>query len=360
MVGLLRRGAVAPPRFSWVLAGLVLVSLTIGGTLAAPRADAATGRAATTPVRVMVVGDSISQGFGGDSTWRYWFWREANRQGRPVDFVGPHRGFLPGHGTRYESAGLYFDRDHAARAGSTVSYHLARIDDLMVRYTPQVVVVELGINDVRAGRSGETVAHDLQRLMERVWSHAPGARVLLAELPVYPHDSAMDAAAVRANSLLADRYDDDSRVMLAHNRTDQHLRWNPVVFTFDGLHPNATGQTMLAQRFAEAMRRGGLLDQEPKIYQVRTWRPNVRPQVLRSGRAVTIDWSAGRTQVKMGSVRIRLSRRGTGVVHQTPWYAVQKARISRQLARGTYNVWLVPRRGSMVGVPSSPVVVTIR
>ncbi|WP_157515000.1 hypothetical protein [Nocardioides sp. J54] len=86
---------------------------------------------ATDQLRVMVVGDSISQGFGGDSTWRYWFWREARRQGVAIDFVGPDRGFRTGYGTRYESSGLHFDRDHAARGGATVDYQLGVIDGLM-------------------------------------------------------------------------------------------------------------------------------------------------------------------------------------------------------------------------------------
>lgn len=46
------------------------------------------------PLRVMVVGDSISHGSEGDFTWRYrmWEWFRANNVS--VDFVGPYQGVL--------------------------------------------------------------------------------------------------------------------------------------------------------------------------------------------------------------------------------------------------------------------------
>ncbi len=44
---------------------------------------------AAAPVRIMVNGDSISQGFDGDVNWRYRLWQEIRRQHVSVDMVGP-------------------------------------------------------------------------------------------------------------------------------------------------------------------------------------------------------------------------------------------------------------------------------
>lgn len=56
----------------------------------APRADSLVGRAA--PLRVMVVGDSMTQGREGDWTWRYRIWQFFQHNQIAVDFVGPYIG----------------------------------------------------------------------------------------------------------------------------------------------------------------------------------------------------------------------------------------------------------------------------
>lgn len=307
-------------------------------------------------LRVMVVGDSVSQGFGGDAPWRYWFWREFRRQGVPIDLVGPHRQ-PTGKGARYESRRLSFDRDHAARAGSTVDYHRKRIDGLMARYTPHVVVVELGINDAIHGDSAAQVADDLRSLLERIWAASPQTRVVLAELPVYPRDRAVDRVAAAANTRLDARYGDDPRVLMVRNRTDRRHRWDPVKVTFDGLHLNSTGQTLLAQRIAEAFRRGGMLPAAPRIYHARPWRPGVVPRVHRKGRRVTIDWSAAVGPVKMASVQVVIRRSNGRLVRGHQRFAADTGSVTRRLPRGTYRVLLSPRRGTMTG---KPVPVTFR
>ncbi|HWJ11708.1 MAG TPA: GDSL-type esterase/lipase family protein [Nocardioides sp.] len=331
-------------------AGLVV----IGDGAASARTDE--------PVRpkVLVLGDSLSQGFGGDSTWRYWFWRETNRQGVPVDFVGPDAGFIAGYGTRYERPNLAFDRHHAARGGSTVNDHLAKVDALMTTYQPDVVVVELGVNDALRGDSGATIAAELEELMGHVWQQAPAAQVLLAEVPSHQARPEADAAGSEANALLAARFADDGRVFVAHNRTDAQRPWAPSVHTFDGLHPNAAGQTLLAQHLVDAYHRAGRLPQAPQVYQQRTWSPNVLPRLILSGRTLTVDWSRGMTEIKMSQVRIRIRKRTATTHRDTPWYPTGTRRITRTLTRGTYDVQLIPRRWSMIGAPGQRVTVQVR
>src|SRR5690349_14095584 len=41
------------------------------------------------PLRVMIVGDSITQARNGEASYRYYLWQELRRQGVDVDFVGP-------------------------------------------------------------------------------------------------------------------------------------------------------------------------------------------------------------------------------------------------------------------------------
>ncbi|WP_010692460.1 lipase [Saccharopolyspora spinosa] len=47
------------------------------------------------PLKVMVVDDSLSQGYEGDWTWRYRLWQWFSSQHINVDFVGPDTGTRP-------------------------------------------------------------------------------------------------------------------------------------------------------------------------------------------------------------------------------------------------------------------------
>jgi hypothetical protein len=46
-------------------------------------------------ISIMVVGDSLTQGFEGDYTWRYRLWEWFSSQRLAVDFVGPFMGTRP-------------------------------------------------------------------------------------------------------------------------------------------------------------------------------------------------------------------------------------------------------------------------
>lgn len=340
-------------------AALLLAALTFG-LVATPAGSAGADQpdppVPPAPLKVLVVGDSITQGFGGDATWRYWFWREADRQGVPIDFVGPDT--LPRMG-RYESTGLRFDRDHAARVGSTVGFHLRRIDELMVTHRPQVVVVELGINDARHGRTGPEIAADIEALIDRVWAHNLLAKVVLAELPSYPENPVADAVGAQANALLREAFAHHARVVLAENRTATTPRWVPARMTSDGLHPNATGQTLLAQRFAEAFHRAGYLPQQPSAYRVRSWRPGVTVRVRRSGHRLTVDWSASLTEVKFASARVLITRPNGTRLRGRSWFSAGIGQITRTVPRGTWYVRLIPVRGTMQGVAVRATVVRV-
>ncbi|WP_028656556.1 SGNH/GDSL hydrolase family protein [Nocardioides sp. J54] len=361
-----RRGRPARALLAAVLAALVVLAAGLavlpGRSVASAAPDAVVPDPGG-PLRVLVLGDSLSQGFAGDATWRYWFWREARRQGVDVDLVGPHSRpylLLPSRvvsdQARYERPALAFDTDHSAWAGSTIDMHLAQVDSLMTVYAPDVVVVELGINDARHGQDGASIAAELDDLLARVWRRAPRVSVVLGQLPVHGTDPAVDAAAVAANEVLVAAHADDPRVSIAYLRNG----WDHRKHSHDGLHANATGQTLLAHRFAHAFHRAGLLPGKPRVFRQRQWRPRVAPRVRVVGRKVTVDWSAARRQVKISAVRVFITRSDGQQKVRQRWIPADRNQLSRRLAPGTYRVRLVPRRGSMVGAPALARTVRLR
>ena len=149
-------GRVGPRRWASALGVVLLV-------LACPPAAAAAPPPAADPVRILVVGDSMTQGSSGDWTWRYRLWQHLAGHGVPVDFVGP-RDDLWDNVTGLFGSHAYvdpaFDSDHAARWGRSMTLVEADkgdipIGQLVTDYHPDVVVEMLGVNDLQF--LGETV-----------------------------------------------------------------------------------------------------------------------------------------------------------------------------------------------------------
>jgi hypothetical protein len=69
---------------SVLAAGLMTLPVVAPGTT--PGAAAAVE---AEPVRIMLFGDSITQGSTGDWTWRYRLWQTLAAAGVDFDFVGP-------------------------------------------------------------------------------------------------------------------------------------------------------------------------------------------------------------------------------------------------------------------------------
>ena len=95
--------------FSALLAFAAIVGVVGASPVAVNESDSAL-LVKRAPIRIMVVGDFISQGYAGDYTWRYRLWEWLRAGAVDVDFVGPYSGTfsagapVPLHmGPRYRS-----------------------------------------------------------------------------------------------------------------------------------------------------------------------------------------------------------------------------------------------------------------
>src|SRR5690348_9838970 len=78
----------------------------------------------TNPVRIMLTGDSITNGSSGDYTWRYFFDQRLRTAGVNFDFVGPWSDLIDyttGEWGHHEYAACSFDQDHDSRGGAQLA-----------------------------------------------------------------------------------------------------------------------------------------------------------------------------------------------------------------------------------------------
>jgi len=188
-------------------------------------------------LRIMPLGDSITQGDSEHDTYRRPLWKTLESEGYAVDFVGSsqtnHRGDPPSSD---------FDRDHEGHWGWRVDEILERLDGWLDAHEPDVILVHLGSNDVFQGQSiGETV-EELRSLIGIVRVARPEATILLAQ--IIPTAMPVANRGIRdLNARIAELAAEDVIIV------DQFTGFDAASQTYDGVHPNPDGEIHLSDRW---------------------------------------------------------------------------------------------------------------
>ena len=231
-------------------AALAVVLATL--TLAPVTAHAADG-----PTRVMIVGDSVTQGYRGDVTWRYFLWHALRDAGDSVDFVGPRKGpfYLHPDGQYdwdYRGEDAYadadFDQDHGAWYGGRLGQHnnwfYVPFAPQVQEQQPDVIVSMWGINDLSDDDQGPTeLIAGYRAWIAEARSVKPDVDFVIGRLSqTWLYDGEVTAFNALLGDLAAELSTDASRIMVA-TMTEPY---GPEADTFDRMHPNLSGQAKIA------------------------------------------------------------------------------------------------------------------
>lgn len=208
----------------------------------------------------MPVGDSMTIGSAGEHTWRYRLWRHlCESYGGPFTFVGP-REELYDKTAEAPTSNAYaepgFPRTHLAGWGEGWLHMAPLIGEAVREHRPDVLLVSLGLIDLGFYTNAEQTAENVRAFV--TCARAAGPRIRMVLLPVIPNiraqaDAAFAEQVDRFNVLLAkavaDLDEPRSPVLLASPPQSYDIH----VDTYDGTHPNASGEHRIAGAFAGAM-----------------------------------------------------------------------------------------------------------
>lgn len=234
-------------RWSASLAGVIVIVI---GLVAACGSEADSSRPAApnsgATLKIMPLGDSITESNTGLPSYRYYLWHLLINNGYRIDFVGSRHGV--GNGP---PADPDFDMDHEGHAGWKADEILAHIQDWASTAEPDVVLLHVGHNDLCRGQSVASTVADIGDIIDVLRTVNPRIVILLAQ--VIASDSACHAGISALNSrlpaLVADKDRPDSPVVLV----DQYRGFDPSTMTYDGTHPNAAGESRMADRWFETL-----------------------------------------------------------------------------------------------------------
>ncbi|MFJ5777570.1 SGNH/GDSL hydrolase family protein [Streptomyces sp. NPDC093094] len=211
-------------------------------------------------LRFMPVGDSMTIGSAGEHTWRYRLWQHLrDTYGGPFAIVGPREALhdkTADAPTSLDYADPGFPRAHLAGWGEGWLHMAPLIADAVRAHRADVLLVSLGLIDLGFYTNAEQTAENVRAFVTEARSANPRVRLVL--LPVIPNVRAEEdpgfAAQVTAfNELLAktaaDLDEPSSPLLLASVPESYDIHRD----TYDGTHPNASGEHKLAAAFADTM-----------------------------------------------------------------------------------------------------------
>ncbi|GDX85629.1 arylesterase [Methylococcaceae bacterium] len=176
--------------------------------------------------RILIVGDSISAGFGLDNGEE---WAALLQK-------------------KLQEEQLNYQVVNASISGDTTAGGLARIEKLLVENKPQWVLIELGANDGLRGLSPKEMKKNLAQSI--LLSQKMGAKVLLLEVKIPPN--------------YGKRYLDEFSAVYSQLSTELDVPFVPSIMEDvalhkelmqkDLLHPNALAQPLLLNKIWQTLK----------------------------------------------------------------------------------------------------------
>ncbi|MFC7531776.1 ricin-type beta-trefoil lectin domain protein [Actinoplanes sp. GCM10030250] len=226
-------------RRTWMLAAVLATALTLIGAVPPTGASAAESNGG---VRVMPLGDSITEGTQVPGGYRTGLWQRVSGAGYRVDFVG----------SQFNGPAALGDHDHEGHPGWRIDQIDANITGWLGSTSPRTVLLHIGTNDVLQNFNLSTAPARLSTLIDRITTAAPSADVFVAT--IIPLASAGQEAAARTfNSALPgivqNKVNSGKRVHLV----DMHAALTTADL-IDGIHPTAGGYDKMAAVWYNALR----------------------------------------------------------------------------------------------------------
>ncbi|MEU8284958.1 cellulose binding domain-containing protein [Micromonospora sp. NPDC048905] len=214
--------------------------------LAAVAAVAAAVPIATAPanaesnggVRVMPLGDSITDGFNVAGGYRIELWQRFTAGGYRIDFVG----------SQFNGPASLGDHDHQGHSGWTIAQIDANVVNWLRATNPRTVLLHIGTNDMYGDTSG--APGRLATLVDRITNTAPNADVFVATIiPKSGADNVVRGYNAAIPGIVQARAAAGKRVHLV-----DMYRALTLSDLADGVHPNATGYRKMAVAWYDALR----------------------------------------------------------------------------------------------------------
>lgn len=219
-------------------------------------------------IAILPLGDSITQAEINRASYRYPLWKKLIEAGIEFDFVGSMDTqqdlYSKGKPPQPDYLGHKFDPDHEGHFGWTAGQIVAgrnpkngtgsgNLRGWLSGYDFDIAMVHLGTNDVFYKRSNQQIAQALRNIIASLRNDNPEAIILLAQVIPAARDDRTSKALLSMNRMIASLSEELSTVRSPVRVVDQYTGFDSRADSYDGIHPNASGEEKMANRWFEAI-----------------------------------------------------------------------------------------------------------
>ncbi|QBY10389.1 SGNH hydrolase [Deinococcus metallilatus] len=207
-----------------------------------PPPPAPVAPAAPVAVRIMPLGDSITDGYNIPGGYRTGLFQKLSAAGLPFDFVG----------SLLNGPAALPDRDHEGHSGWRIDELAAQVNTWLDQQQPATTLLMIGTNDIIQNRDPANAPKRLGALLDQMSARRPGMLILVATLPPLA-EAGQNRWVGQYNAALPEvvrsRAAQGQKVTLV----DVNAALS-VADLADGVHPNSTGYSKLANVWYQALR----------------------------------------------------------------------------------------------------------
>jgi lysophospholipase L1-like esterase len=227
------------PRWAGVLAMVAALVLVASALIGARPAHAESNGG----VRVMPLGDSITDGVTLPGAYRTGLWQRFTSGGYKVDFVG----------SLSNGPASLGDHDHEGHSGWRIDQIDANIVGWLRNYTPHSVLLHIGTNDVLQNYNLANAPARLSALIDHITATMPDAEVFVATI-IPLANSGQEANARTYNSAIPGIVQSKAGAGKHVHLVDMHAALTTADLLSDGVHPNAGGFDKMAATWFGALK----------------------------------------------------------------------------------------------------------
>ena len=210
------------------------------------------------PVKIMLIGDSITEGADSNGSYRRYLDGMLRRDGHLIDFVGSRRKHSD---DKTEPDNYEYDVDHEGHWGKDSAWMSENMPRLLTSKVPDVAVIHLGSEDVVSGKFDadpltDGIVQNIDKLISTLRARNGNVNIVLSTIiPVPGKDDVVKLLNQKISRYVQSTTTLKHPVVLA----DQYKGFEASMdLTVGGTLPNAAGAKRMAGVFADAINNSGV------------------------------------------------------------------------------------------------------
>lgn len=219
-------------------------------------------------VNILPLGNSITNGTSVYNSYRRDLWQLLHAGGYNFDMVGSWSGHHMGGAVPDPD----FDMDHDGHSGWKASDILhppdwdqqrGNLEDWLQQYRPDIVLMELGTNEVFQCMSAAEAMANLDTIIGLLRIKNPSVKILLAQIPplgkewapkkLCGNEITYEQAVIGFNQAIVTFAKKTNTAASPVVIVDQFTGVDPATEMYDDIHPNAAGERRMAERWFIAL-----------------------------------------------------------------------------------------------------------